>query len=350
MSLRAVGTVGVGLIGIRVPPAPAAFATGSDRFGRDKDVTGGRDDQTVYAGASYKGVVFDPPAGETAGSLSPGSGSAWTPPPCYYAPRWKASEFKDFWDNHAEHMARKTEDAATAAEIIRKHEERYGPDSEYADHNIAKEDEGSWWTAYANPDSPDKSGHTSCNEPTFWVDYGDPPPALPGAPDARLLAELAYAQVDIPALEVELNPQAQAQKVNLDTWVWLPASELAPVSVTASLDGYAALSSTVTATPSRLTLDPGTADALVHTGPDGCTISPDGSIGEPWAAAKKGLTPPCGVTYLRATSDRSSYPLSATLTWSIAWEGSDGSGDSLPDGEFTTTQELTVEEIQTIVR
>jgi hypothetical protein len=329
--------------------AQVALANGNGRGERRPGTDGGTTDTGIYAGASYQGVVFEPPA-QGADALNVAAGSDWVPPPCYYAPRWKASEFADFWYNHAERMAHKTEDAATAAEIIRRHEERYGPDSEYRDHNIEKEDEGSWWTSYTNPDSPDKSGLAGCGEPVFWVNYSDPPPDLPGVPDARMLAELAYAQVDIPPLKVELNPKAQGQKVNLDTWVWLPAADLNPVSVTASLDGFASLSSTVTATPSRLTLDPGTADAIVHAGNDGCEIGPDGAIGEPWDAGKEGRQPSCGVTYLRATTARSSYTLSATLTWTITWEGSDGSGGPLPDGEFTTTQDLTVQEIQTIVR
>jgi hypothetical protein len=337
------------LAAMTVLGASSAVAAGGNRGDRKEEISAERDGRTLQAGASFQGVVFDPPAqGDDA--LSVAAGSEWVPPPCYYAPRWKASEFADFWYNHAERMARKTEDAATAAEIIRRHEERYGPDSEYQDHNIEKEDEGSWWTSYTNPDSPDKSGQTSCGEPAFWVDYSDPPPDLPAVPDARMLAELAYAQVDIPPLKAELNPKAQGQKVNLDTWVWLPAADLNPVSVTASLDGFASLSSTVTATPSRLTLDPGTADAVVHAGTAGCEIGPDGAIGEPWEAGKKGQQPPCGVTYLRATTARSSYTLSATLTWTITWEGSDGSGGPLPDGEFTTTQDLTVQEIQAIVR
>jgi enoyl reductase len=56
------------------------------------------------------------------------------------------------------------------------------------------------------------------------------------------------------------------------------------------------------------------------------------------------------VTYLRATHATGSYGLTASLTWEISWEGSDGSGASLPSGVFETTHEITVSEVQAIVR
>jgi hypothetical protein len=40
----------------------------------------------------------------------------------------------------------------------------------------------------------------------------------------------------------------------------------------------------------------------------------------------------------------------ASLTWRVTWEGSDGRGGTLPDGVFATTHEVEVQEAQTIVR
>ncbi|WP_103504828.1 MULTISPECIES: hypothetical protein [unclassified Streptomyces] len=290
------------------------------------------------------GVVFEPPHSGAGGSLS-GRRSNWSPPPCYYAPRWTASEFKDWWDNYAKNMAYKTE-GRDAQDIVDRHDERYGEDSEYEDHNIGREDEGSWWTVHANPSHPDGST-ASCESRIFWVDHDDTPPPYPESPTPELLAELAYAEVEIPQLRAELSPAAESQKVNLDTWVWMDASDLAPVSVTASISGYSALSATVTATPVRVELDPGTADATVH---DGCSVGADGGVGRPYASADAGATPACGVTYHRATHNGGPYPFSATVVWEVSWEGSDGSGATLPDGEFGTTQDVTVEEVQAIVR
>ncbi|NJQ08729.1 hypothetical protein [Streptomyces lonarensis] len=290
------------------------------------------------------GVVFDPPHSGDGGSLS-GRQANWSPPPCYYAPRWSASEFKEWWDSYAKDQAYKT-DPDNAPAIIDAHDETYGENSQYEDHNIGREDEGAWWTVHSNPNHPDGST-ASCESQIFWVDHDDTPPPHPNSPTPEMLAELAYAEVEIPDVRAELSPAADAQKVNLATWVWMDASDLAPVSVTASISGYSQLSATVTATPSRVELDPGTGDATVH---DGCAVGADGGVGRPYTAADAGTAPSCGVTYHRATHDRGPYPFSATVVWEVSWEGSDGSGATLPDGAFGTTQDVTVQEIQTIVR
>ncbi|MET7292361.1 hypothetical protein ABZS79_09485 [Streptomyces griseoloalbus] len=42
--------------------------------------------------------------------------------------------------------------------------------------------------------------------------------------------------------------------------------------------------------------------------------------------------------------------LTASITWQVSWEGSGGTGGDLPDGTFETTQDMTVQEIQSINR
>ena len=61
--------------------------------------------------------------------------------------------------------------------------------------------------------------------------------------------------------------------------------------------------------------------------------------------------PPCGVTYLRSTTAGESYELTATITWSVSWTGT-GNPDpqGVPDAVLETTHDITVEEVQTIVR
>ncbi|WP_103503781.1 MULTISPECIES: hypothetical protein [unclassified Streptomyces] len=331
---------------VLVPAAVAHAGRGSI----DEKVNGGKSHNRIWGEASFQGVIIDPPSSSDGGSFTPKQAANWEPPPCYYGPYWKASEFKAWWEGYAEPFAHRTETSEAATDIIDRHNQKYGPDSRYADHNIDKEEDGAWWWVHTNPDSSDREGRWACGQDFFWVDHGDVPDPGPGVPDALTLAELAYAHVDVPELEFGLSPVAAAQKVNLSTWVWVPEAELAPVSVTARLDGYAALSSTVTATPVSLTIDPGTDDAVVHAGSGGCAVSSSGAIGERWESSKAGLTPPCGVTYGRATHDGGSYALSATVTWEVSWSGSDGSGGDLPAGEFASTQDVQVQEVQTVVR
>jgi predicted heme/steroid binding protein len=58
---------------------------------------------------------------------------------------------------------------------------------------------------------------------------------------------------------------------------------------------------------------------------------------------------PCGIRYLRANNG-TPYQLSASVTWQITWQGSNGTGGDLPDGTFETTQDMNVQEIQSINR
>ncbi|MFX4293941.1 hypothetical protein [Streptomyces bohaiensis] len=316
-----------------------------------REVTGDREGGTLAAGASFRGVVVEGDTVGGGGQMSPVR-TTWEPPACYFAPKWTAPEFKQWWTGHVLPMAGNMESPEFTSELTREHKKLYGPDGRHEDHNIARADEGTWWGVHINPNARGTQEAMACylDESYIWVEHSDPPPPGPGVPDAAMLAELAYEHVDIPELSFEVSPAADAQKVNLATWVWLPASELDPVSVTARLDGYANLSSTVTARPVSVSLDAGTADATVHAGPDGCAVSSAGVIGAEWTSARKGETPPCGVTYHRATHGGGGYELSATVTWEVSWEGSDGSGGDLPSGEFGSSQTVQVQEVQTIVR
>ncbi|NJP65056.1 hypothetical protein [Streptomyces spiramenti] len=332
-------------------PFGAAWAQPSGNFlDRSKESSGSRDGGTLAAGASFRGVVIEGDTGG-GGQMSPVM-TTWEPPACYFAPKWTAPEFKAWWTGHVLPMAGNMESAEFTSELTREHKKLYGPDGRYEDHNVARADEGTWWGVYINPNARGTQEAMACylDESYIWVEHSDPPPPGPGVPDAAMLAELAYEHVDIPGLSFEVSPAADAQKVNLATWVWLPASELGSVSVTARLDGYASLSSTVTARPVSVSLDAGTADATVHAGSGGCAVSSAGVIGAEWTSARKGETPPCGVTYHRATHGGGGYELSATVTWEVSWEGSDGSGGDLPSGEFGSSLPVQVQEVQTIVR
>lgn len=334
----AVGAATLLLLGL---PSIAHANRGSDD-GSQADVSGDSSGRDLEASA---GIVFTTSGGGDGGgngSLTT-SDASWTPPACYYAPTMTPSEFKAEYEDYLNSPLH-----SGKAEAVRAHEEMYGEDSEYADHNLDKEGEGMWWEGVINENSPDLEGRLACNEPNFWVDYGDTPPALPGVPEPELLAELAYERITVPETEIELNPE-DAQVVGLATWVWLDEAAFQPVEVTAEVDGYD-IWATTRAEPVSLTLDPGTEDARLHPASGECRIGDDGTIGEPYSDDRAEDTPPCGLTYLRATHATGSYELTASLTWQVTWEGSDGSGGTLPEGVFETPLEVTVEEVQTIVR
>ncbi|MGP3951672.1 hypothetical protein [Streptomyces sp. 7N604] len=235
--------------------------------------------------------------------------------------------------------------ASGLGEAIQMFERRYVEGHPYTNYNLAKKGKGMWWDRAALP--YEEGGDIfACMDPIFWVDNGQPP-KVKNAVTPKVLAELAYSKIRVPDTEVELSPKAE-QKVNLPTWAWLDKADFKPVSVTASLPELN-IAATTTATPVSLKLEPGTKDAELLPASGECEIGKDGRIGAPYEKGSGDKTPPCGLTYLRATNGEP-YQFKATVTWEINWTGTGGAGGDLPDGTFGTTQDVVVQEVQAINR
>jgi len=309
--------------GSKTPPDPG------------QKTSGDADNGTLKAGV----IVYDRSKNGTGSSVGPvTSTTSWTPPACWYAPKYSPAGLKTYLEPI-------WEAGSTGDEWDAKQRDRYVNGHPYKDFNKDKAGKGYWWDSYVNESFP--PGWDKCTKPIFWVDNGDPPPAdIENAVTPEVLAELAYNEIRVPGTQVTLAP-AGATKVNLPTWAWLDGAKFKPVSVTASVP-VLGISATTTATPVSLKIDPGTADAQTYPASGVCKIN-NGQIGAPYAKGKAGQTPPCGVKYLRSSGE-GTYPLKATITWKIDWTGSGGAGGDLPDGTFGTTQAVTVQEIQAINR
>ncbi|WND37110.1 hypothetical protein RI578_23720 [Streptomyces sp. BB1-1-1] len=316
-------------------PGPAPSVTEVDS-GTSAKVDG----DTVSASAAGV-IVFERSkngSGESAGAVT--STTSWTPPACYYAPKYTPkqldSQMRQVWMS-----------SAPSPEWSLKTQNHFVNGKPYKDFNKDKEGEGYWWDSYVTEGRESDPAAQDCDELPFWVDEGDAPPAdVPQAITPDMLAQLAYAEIRVPSTEVELAP-ANATKVNLPTWAWLDTAEFKPISVTASVP-LLGLSATTTAEPVSLKITPGTEDAVTYPAAGQCEIH-DGQIGDPYADGKADETPPCGVKYLRSSGD-GSYKLQATVTWKISWTSTTGAGGDLPNGEFGADQDVVVQEIQAVNR
>ncbi|MFF3414392.1 hypothetical protein ACFYW9_06785 [Streptomyces sp. NPDC002698] len=289
-------------------------------------------------------------SGSTGGSHSRRSGGFtpagdWTPPACWYEPKWTPDEFaKEFqreWD---------IPHASGVGEAHNLAEEHYKNGQPYKDFNKSETGKGLWWDAVRDPDREESGDPAAfaCDTATFWVENGETP-TVKNAVTPEILAQLAYSRIRVPDTKVTLAPR-DITKVNLPTWAWLDKATFKDVSVTASLDVAGLnISATTTAKPVSLTLDPGTSDAETYPASGECRLNDDDSIGEPYAKGKATKTPPCGIKYLRSSGD-GTYKLRATITWAVTWTGTGGAGGDLPDGTFGTTQDITVQEIQSVNR
>ncbi|MFF4542681.1 hypothetical protein ACFY1J_00300 [Streptomyces sp. NPDC001406] len=294
-------------------------------------------DGTIAASAS--GIVFDRSKNGSGSSVGPvTSTTSWTPPACWYAPKFTPDQLKAYLEPI-------WEAGSTGPQWDAEQRDRYVNGHPYKDFNKDKADKGYWWDSFVNKSFP--PGWDKCGKPIFWVDKGDPPPPdIENAVTPKILAELAYNEIRVPTTKVTLAP-ANATKVNLPTWAWLDGAAFKPVSVTASVP-VLGISATTTAEPVSLKIDPGTSDAETYPASGVCQIN-NGSIGEAYAKGKADETPPCGVKYLRS-SGSDAYPLKATITWKIHWTGTGGAGGDLPDGTFGATQNVVVQEIQAVNR
>ncbi|MFF3406649.1 hypothetical protein ACFYW8_10605 [Streptomyces sp. NPDC002742] len=302
------------------------------------------DDGTLSATAGA--VVYDRSkngTGASAGAVT--STTSWTPPACYYAPKYTPAKLKEYLQSI-------WEQESTGYQWDREQRNKYENGgktaSTYKDFNKAKTGKGYWWDTYVTPGREGDPGALDCDKPIFWVDKGEAPPAdIPQAITPQMLAQLAYAEIRVPSTKVQLAPEGTT-KVNLPTWAWLDAEKFKPVSVTASVP-LLGIEATTTAEPVSLKIEPGTADATTFPASGACEIN-NGRIGEVYAKGKADETPPCGVTYLRSSGD-GSYKLKATITWKIHWTGTAVNGEqSLPDGTFGAEQDVVVQEIQAVNR
>ncbi|MFI8877490.1 hypothetical protein [Streptomyces sp. NPDC055243] len=336
--LRTATLAAFGCVLLSTVPAAADNEIGGGA--QDPQASGNAEDDGTVSATASGGIVYDRSkngTGAKTGAVTPPAD--WTPPACWYSPTYSPAEFKKYvepiWQAES-----------TGPQWDLEQRKRYVDGEPYKNFNLDKAGKGYWWTSFPNKSYP--PGWDGCDEPTFWVDEGDPPPAdIPEAITPEMLSKLAYAEIRVPGTEVTLAPEGET-KVNLPTWAWLDETEFKPVSVTASVP-MLDIEATTTAEPVSLKIDPGTKDAETYPASGACPIR-NGKIGEPYAKGKSKQDPSCGVKYLRSSGD-GSYPLKATVTWKISWTGTGvNEPKGLPDGEFGAEQEVVVGEIQAINR
>ncbi|MFH8485403.1 hypothetical protein [Streptomyces longisporoflavus] len=342
-------------------PALAVGEGGEESAGGDGthgSVRGGSSGRGLMASVSDSKIQLTFAGGRkakaSAGELAP-MDPDWRPPACWYEPVFSPKALKEavatgegglvnahvWWSNAlwVDHY-KKGKGANNAGLTLPEDAAADG----YKNYNTGKK--GMFWRSTVRKDMYQDSKAWDCGRIMFWQDAGTIPKDR-NAPTPETLAAYAYNTIKVPDTEIELRPKKKST-VNLPTWVWLDKGTYKDVSVRADLPGTG-LYAVTTAKPVALHLEPGTADAKTYPASGNCGITEDGNIGTPYTRGASEQDPPCGVTYLRSASGEP-YRLKAAVTWQISWHGTGGAKGDLPDGTFETTQNLNVQEIQSVNR
>ncbi|WP_327297311.1 hypothetical protein [Streptomyces sp. NBC_01197] len=331
----------------------SAFAFGDDNgesAGRPTGHSGGgASGKDLMANVSQSKIVVKPTAGAvsgaSAGKLTPVDPN-WVPPTCWYEPAMTPEQLKSGVDRLKTDgglgavNAKLFWSAGLFVDQYMKGKEAEG----YKNYNLGKK--GMFWRSVVRKGFEMDIRAWDCSKIMFWQDAGTVPDDV-NAPTPDVLAAYAYDKIRVPDTHVKLKPAVKST-VNLPTWVWLDKGTFKQVKVRAVLPGTGLWAET-TAKPVSLHLEPGTEDAQVSPSSGDCLINADESIGAPYSKGDADKTPPCGITYLRAT-DGKPYQLKASVTWQISWTGSGGANGDLPDGTFESTQDMNVQEIQSVNR
>ncbi|MFF5519654.1 hypothetical protein [Streptomyces coeruleorubidus] len=333
----------------------AAYAIGDDESqAPPSGGAGGASGSTLTASAATTRIKVTQESGDTGSStrsLAPVDPN-WEPPACWYEPVATPQQLKEAVDrlkkNPNGDLVPVTPSLSWGEELMVDHYEK-GQDNtdsgfSYKNYNLGKD--GMFWRGVINKNRENDAESYDCERTLFWQN-ADTLPDDDHAPTPDILAGYAYDKINVPQTEVELKP-ATRSTVNLPTWVWLDKATFKEVKVRAELPDAGVWAET-TAKPIALHLDAGSEDAETYPASGNCAINEDGSIGTPYTKGDADRIPPCGVRYLRATNG-TPYQLKASITWQISWEGSGGAQGDLPDGTFETTQNMTVQEIQSVNR
>lgn len=351
--MKAIRSLAYGALAVSL--ATGVLLTGSPAHaGAEPPGSGARgetdpDEGTISATATQV-VVRQTSGGGQGGQPISAVDTNWTPPACWHEPVATPRQLRD-----AVRAIRPHDDLVPVNSRLRwgkdlMHEYyRDGGDGNPENYNLDKQGEGMWWRAVRNPNREGDDSADECDQQLmFWADNGTPPD-VPTAITPEMLAEYAYDSIKVPDTEIEMQPADDRLKVNLPTWIWQEAASFDEVRVRAELPGTGLYAET-TATPTSLRLDPGTEDAVVHPEGGECAIGDDGGVGRKYGGDDEAV-PACGITYHRSSEAAGgSYALKASITWEVDWTGTDGAGGDLPDGVFETTYDVTVQEIQTVVR
>jgi hypothetical protein len=174
--------------------------------------------------------------------------------------------------------------------------------------------------------------------------------AVPGVPppDPAVVGADAASELRLSSPSLVLSP-SNSGYVNLAEWLWIDPTIWHALSTTAqACNAGGCTTASATATPAYVTWNTGDGATLTCSGP--------GTVYNT-ALPADAQSSDCTHTYTQTSAGQPSpdgnpndaaFPITATLTWTVAWAGPNGSAGALPSLTTEGTSSLKVAQIESV--
>ena len=170
-----------------------------------------------------------------------------------------------------------------------------------------------------------------------WFGVYDPADPLAGLLAGERAAEIALERLELSDPVVRFNPPGD-QLVGLQSWLWVD-TPWAPAAVAARVTGVTA---TVTASPRFVVWDMGDGHTLTCRGP---------GLGYDASKPPDQQASDCSYAYESPSHTQvgGAYQVTATVTYAVTWQATDGTGADLGPVTRSTTTPVRVVEVQAVI-
>jgi hypothetical protein len=179
-----------------------------------------------------------------------------------------------------------------------------------------------------------------------WFATGQVPTVPP--PDPAVVGAQAASELQLPSPSLTLSPSTKGY-VNLAEWLSINQSTWHTFTTSAqACNAGGCVTATASATPVYVTWDTGDGSTVTCNGP-GTPYNPNISA--------EAQSTNCSHTYTRTSAGQptpdgnpndAAFPITATMTWVVAWSGPDGSAGGLPGLTTQASTSLPVAQIESV--
>jgi hypothetical protein len=179
-----------------------------------------------------------------------------------------------------------------------------------------------------------------------WFATGQAPTVPP--PDPAVVGAQAASELQLPSPSPTLSPSTKGY-ANLAEWYWIAPSTWHRFTTSAqACNAGGCVTATASATPAYVTWSTGDGSTVTCNGP-GTAYNPAlGASGQSTNCSHTYTTTSAGQPTPDGNPNDAAFPITATVTWTVAWSGPDGSAGALPSLTTSASTSLVVAQIESV--